>query len=206
MERVSIAMAASALIIAGCGGSDDGSVASSETTVQKSATTTASEVTSSTTPTTIGEPTEDTTPDSSNSDHPRADVSHATVTVGDEVFTFAQVDENGQLDENGDCDPNYLGVQFRAILSRIDDQGATVPMEGMGDLALTQGGTFGFTAAGPQEGIVAILGSWQANTAAGLGSVDSVTLDGNTARGTATFVDESGANPIEGTFELTCVG
>lgn len=144
---------------------------------------------------------------SSDTDHPRADVPHATVTVGDEVFFFAQVDENGNFDDNGDCDPEFFGVQFRAILRRVDEQGENVLMEDTGDLVGYQVVTFGFTDVGPDEWIIAMSGSWQAWSATGNGIVDSVTIDGNKASGTATFVDTEGpGQPTQGTFEVVCVG
>jgi hypothetical protein len=143
----------------------------------------------------------------SDSDHPRADVSHATVTVGDEVFYFAQVDENGNFDDNGDCDPEFLGLQFRAILRRVDEQGKNVLMGDTGDLVGYQGVSVGFTDAGPDEWFIAMTGSWQAWSVAGNGTVDSVTIDGNKASGTATFVDVEGdGQPTGGTFEVVCVG
>jgi hypothetical protein len=198
--------AALALALTACGGSAD------ETTPD-----TASPDVSTTTGGTVDTPTttagsETTTTAASeggssdiSADHPRTDVSHATVVVGDEVFYFAQVDENGALDPNGDCDPEFFGSVFRAILRRVDAQGDNVEMEDTGDLVGFQGATFSFTAQ-LEEGIVAIPGQWQAFPAQGFGSVDSLTIDGDTATGTATFVDtEGGGDTASGEFEVTCV-
>lgn len=212
---VSIAVVLLGLVLGACGGSDE-----SEADAPTSTTQVETDGSESTTSTAIEptDPKDDTTTTTGlsedtgglNSDNPRTDVSHATVVVGDEVFHFAQVNETGQFDENGVCDPAFLGVQFKAILLRIDDQGASVPMENTGDLVMYQGATFAFTDVGPEEWIVAIPDMWQAAIPFGGGSVDSVTIDGNTAKGTATFVnlaeDGPGENATEGSFEVVCVG
>jgi hypothetical protein len=199
----------SVMVLSSCGASGDPAADNTTTTAQDGAA--GSESTPST-PTDDSGTQGDTTTSMAaqgdanglSSDNPRTDVSHATVIVGDELFMFAQVDENGQFDDNGVCDPEFLGIQFKAILHQIDDQGNTVRMEDTGDLVMYQGATLAFTDEGPEQGIVTLNG-WQAAVAFGKGSVDSVTFDGNTARGTASFVDEDGANPTEGSFEVVCV-
>jgi hypothetical protein len=75
----------------------------------------------------------------------------------------------------------------------------------MGDLVAVQSATFSFTERDPHDGIGAVI-PWRANAAGGFGSVDTVTVAGKYASGTATFVDETGESATEGSFEVRCVG
>lgn len=195
-----------AFALVGCS-SDDGT---SPETPQPNETTTSGGATDGSTTTGGSQATTTTADGESNSlgaDHPRTDVSHATVVVGDEVLYYAQVDEEGNLSDTGTCDPEFLGANFRAILRRVDEQGANVVLEDNGEAVGFQGSTFSFTGQ-MEESIIALTPLWQVWESEGFGSVDSLSMDGNTVRGTATFVglgDDGGEATETGEFEVTCV-
>lgn len=128
--------------------------------------------------------------------------STATVSVGDATYAFAVLDEGGR------CDPDYLGGT-RASMTRVDESRNPVASS-------EPGGTDGITmvvapeSVGENLGLIAFHADGVNWSAGGDGnedsSIDSVIKDGNHVEGTATFVSDGAAGPIQGTFEVTCVG
>ncbi|MFZ0626640.1 MAG: hypothetical protein WAN34_09095, partial [Acidimicrobiia bacterium] len=91
----------------------------------------------------------------------------------------------------------------------VDENGAPVAFEE--DPSVTQ--SVDMFLANPGEGVppsailIALEPAWWANPDNVEGSsVDSLTLDGGHAEGTATFMTEAGDGPLQGTFEVNCSG
>ena len=195
--RLRICLLATTLALAACGGSEGGASSTAGPDAPEVSTTVApgSEA---------EEPAETTAPagDSDGGDVREVDVSEATIVLGDETYLYTQ-------EENGTCDPDFAGSFFRAFLTRVDENGD--PMELPGMEGFTQGATFalaldGFGEAEDQTAI-SISGEteWFASPLTNEGSrVDSLTIDGNYAHGTATFVTNDGDGPVSGTFEIIC--
>lgn len=114
--------------------------------------------------------------------------SSGTVTIGDATY-------NVVIGDDGRCDSNYLGG-FQAFMRQIDSAGAlqvggvTISVNEQGDGLI----------AGDLDGV-----QWEAGTAADSGTIDSVDINGDRARGTATFANSDTGEFVEGTFEVTCV-
>lgn len=189
-------LGAFALVLAACGGGGTGdddqaattaAVASPETTVQAPEPTTTTEATQDT-----GDAEEDSTAQPTTSGR-----GSGSITVGGETYLFAVVDDEGS------CDPDLFGVGFSAVLTRVDQDGNPIEMQDR------PGSTEGVTVALPFEADTGgVIGGNFAGTAwsAGLdeeSSIDSASIDGPRAEGTATFVTGDG-EVVQGTFEVTC--
>ncbi|MEZ4503095.1 MAG: hypothetical protein R3C39_10760 [Dehalococcoidia bacterium] len=123
----------------------------------------------------------------------------ARVVIDGQTYLFA-------LDEGGSCNPDFFGG-FRAILTRVDESGAPVPM------AELPGGTQGITISlGPEGGGEAsILANLDTGWQAGLdpeteATVESYSIDGNRAEGTATLAGGEGTDTVSASFEVQCSG
>lgn len=157
-------------------------------------------------------------------DTPSAPV--ATVSIGDETFTFSH--EGFAASSN--CRPDDNGT-FHALLLLVDENGDLTVRSDL-DLTLLHEGTV--PDANTKNSVRVRLGhlddgsldyspGWFADAASteqfgyppGASQVDSFVIDGNTATGTATFVDgESDAafargevdsvESVQGTFTVTC--
>lgn len=193
--RVASILCALTLLIAACGDEDgDGDAGPAPASGEDTA-----DGTTATPSESEAEPEESTEADQETSgSSPDAGESTAVLTVGDETFMFAVVDDGGS------CTPDFLGGH-RAILTRVDENGEPVEipdLEGFtevvdivvsedGEIEGVIGGNFGGTA-------------WSAGEDGNEeSSIDSVSIDGVRAEGTATFVNEEG-DIAEGTFEVTC--
>ena len=189
------------LVVAACGGSDDtaaddgGTVdGGADTTV----TTTAGDDTAATTTTTAD------TGGSDDGGSTGGDFSTAVVTIGGDTYEFRASDFPAEV-----CNTNFFGgVQI--VLAMADDSGTM----------LTDGGktsVLGIVLLPPDTsedapmvefGIGATDVEWIANAdslAVSGSSVNDWSVDGDTVRGTATFVSDVGDGPTDGTFEATCV-
>lgn len=179
------------LLLAACGGDDGG-------TADLATTTRADPATEPTVAENEPEEITQTTEESSESGL-QATETMAVVTIGGETFNFAIVDDGGS------CNPDLFGV-YRALLTRVDDDGEPVEWPDQ------PGFTEGIDIVVPHEGEaqMVILGyfdgmEWSAGEDGNdESSIDSATVDGTRAEGTATFVNESGET-AEGTFEVVCV-
>jgi len=195
--RLRICLLATALALAACGGSEEGTSSTAEPGAPEASTTVASGDDSQ-------EQVETTAPggDSDGGDAREVDVSEATIVLGGDTYLYRQ-------DENGTCDPDFAGSFLRAFLTRVDENGDPMEMPGME--GFTQGATFalaleGFGEAEDQTAI-SISGEteWFASPLTHEGSrVDSVTIEGNYAHGTATFLSNDGDGPVSGTYEVIC--
>lgn len=177
------------LACAACGGGDAGEAPGT--------TAAAGEAATSTEPSAESTPPETTTPETTaatESQRQDPERSGAVITVGGETFTYAVVDDGGS------CNPDFFGG-FRAILTRIDENGDPVPNEEAGE-GFTEGVTISVT-----EALEGVIGGprWTAGQDGNeTTSIDSVEIDGNRASGAATFAvgtDET----AEGSFEVVCV-
>ncbi len=121
------------------------------------------------------------------------------VTIGGETYNYT-------LSETGTCDADFFGT-FRAFLRRVDSDG---------EFVRTADGFFeGMTISlnkemdgGPESGILALTmePEWVADPTIRDGTgLDSYTIDGNVASGTATFGTPDGET-AEGTFAVRCEG
>lgn len=119
------------------------------------------------------------------------------VTIGGETYNYT-------LSETGTCDADFFGT-FRAFLRRVDSDG---------EFVRTADGFFeGMTISlnkemdgGPESGILALTmePEWVADPTIREGTgLDSYTIDGNVASGTATFGTPDGET-AEGTFAVWC--
>ena len=202
--RLRICLLATAVALAACGGSDDGAAPAAGPDAPEVPTTVASGSGEE-------EPTETSAPagDSESGGAPAVDGDQGTITVGGETFLFGE--------GNGICTPDWQGqgMWFRADLGRVDEDGDPIEVPGMPDSINPAYFVFdheGSRDAEDQTGIYffGVVGSsgdteWGASHLAENGSgVDSVTLDGNRAHGTATFVSSDGDGPVSGTFEVIC--
>lgn len=176
------------LAFAACGGGAAGESPGTTATTGEAAT--------STEPSAQSTPPDTTTPETTpapQSQSPDPERSGAVITVDGETFTYAVVDDGGS------CNPDFFGA-FRAILTRIDENGDPVPLDGAGE-GLTEGVTISVS-----ETLEGVIGGprWSAgNDGDETTSIDWVEIDGNHASGTATFAvgtDETAA----GSFEVVC--
>lgn len=148
----------------------------------------------------------------------------ATVTIGDETFTFSH-------DVVTNCRANVNGA-FQALLLLVDENGDFTVRSDL-DLTLLHEGTVPDSRTSDkvevrlghldEDSSLNYTPGWSANEAsaeqfgypAGASQVDSYVIDGETASGTATFVDAESSSAfargdtdtvesIEGTFTVTC--
>jgi hypothetical protein len=202
--RLRICLLATVLALAACGGAEEGTASTAGPGASEESTTVASDDGS-------GEPAETTAPASNSyaGGTPEVNVDEATIVVGGETFWFTQ----GPSDI---CTPDWQGqgMWFRADLRRVDENGDPIEVPGMEGINPAY---FVFDhegSGGPEDqtGIYFFGGvdssgdaEWGASHLSENGSdVDSVTLDGNRAYGTATFVSSDGDGPVSGTFEVIC--
>lgn len=143
-------------------------------------------------------------------------VNTGTVTIGDTTWEFDATP--GTLKQ---CDPDFFGA-FWVIGESPDGDGVTILLPPSDDpnfedppsvrVGVNDGGP-DFTA----DPSILETGNYDTVISEGDSQVDSFTVDGNTASGTATFVDEQaifaalgGAaddpEPVRGSFEVTCAG
>ena len=196
--RLRTLLLATALALAACGGSDEGASPTAGPDAPEVSTTVAPGSGDGS-----QEPTDATAAGNAESGDARGvDVSEATIIVGDETFLYRQ-------GENGTCDPDFAGSFIRAFLTRVDENGE--PMEVPGMEGFTQGATFALAIEGfgeaedPTAITISSETEWFASPLTHEGSrVDSLTIDGNYAHGTATFVSSNGDGPVSGTFEIIC--
>lgn len=187
-----------AVALAGCGGSDTGDTdvpADNPTTTAPSEaqTTTAPEPAPTTTPTTTPPPEDD--------PGPAADESTATVSIGDETYTFGAT---GFITER--CDPDFFGGA-QIILQLLDESGEpTMVNESMVFLGVV------LIPDDPSSTMVEVPTyqddrEWIANSesleVSGT-AVDDWSIEGNRVQGTATFASTTGEGPVQGTFEVVC--
>lgn len=197
-----------ALLIAACG--DDADDDASDTGGEQSETT-PDESTEPSADDDADPPAEDTESGGSEG----SGTSTATVTLGDETYNFTT--EGAVVAQ---CLGDFFGV-FSAQL--VLDDGSGTPGDGRVSIVALHEGTDPETV-GEVNSVEIDVGdeTWVADEASeifaglvepGMSQVDSVEVDGNTARGTATFVRQgsvfgAGDGEIEtmtGTFEATCV-
>ena len=185
--RLVIAVGA-ALVVSGCGGSDDD--ASTEDPATNAA----------------PEPADD---GAEPAAEPAASggLNRATITVGDQTYDFEWETSSIQL-----CDPDFFGgfVAIAATTTDADSFDVELAEEGTPGfedraprIEVSDAETGVNWTADPQETLGTTFESWPAQ-------VDSFELDGNRASGTATFVGETAFDEepvgVPGTFEVTCSG
>lgn len=191
--RIVLTVGAAALIVSGCGGSDDD--ASTEEPPADAASDPADV-----------EPEQGAEP----ADEPEGasgGLNRATITVGDQTYEFEWETSSIQL-----CNPDFFGgfVAIAATTSAADSFDAEFAEEGTPGfedraprIEVSEADNGAHWTADPQETIAATYDSWPAK-------VDSFELDGNRASGTATFVGETAFDEepvgVPGTFDITCAG
>ncbi len=179
-----VAMFVLVVLLTACGGAGDGGPV-----------TTSSAAPTETSPPDAGvDPTTETTV---GDDAAMSGENEAVVTVGDQSYAFAVVDDGGS------CNPDFFG-NYRAILTRVDDAGEPIEMEG--ETGITEGITISLAHDGSAAFVMGNFGGmvWTAGDADDVDSaIDSFSLDGGSAEGVLTFVNEDG-EAVEGTFEVVC--
>lgn len=216
MKRFSMAGASVlALMLAACGGGSDSPVVTDRPTQ----TSTGGAQEESTEPPAAGATTTIGTSDDSSQDAGPPDVAGigaGSVTLEGETYLFADAGQPGLQ-----CRANYLGIYF-VVLRQVDEAGNEVPQGAVFDLTLLHEGTDPAVVDQlPTAGlsIQAKDESWIADEAfdddlpeveSGSSQVDDYTIDGNTASGTATFIERysyaTAPRVAQGTFEVTCNG
>jgi hypothetical protein len=156
----------------------------------------------------------------STDDSTNGDAHRASATIDGVTYTFGDTDFPAQQ-----CSPDFFGVFF-AVLYMVDDQGNPNIEGGNINLALLhedadpaeldQWPEVNVSIQDPDlEWIAAERGSEGISIEPGISQVDSYTIDGNTASGTASFYERNsywavaGGQAEElvtatGTFEVTC--
>jgi hypothetical protein len=149
-------------------------------------------------------------------------IGRGSVTINGETYYFGETSFPALQ-----CNPNLFGVFF-VVLQMVDEQGNEIPGGGGLQLVLLQEGSDPEELDQRNEARVAIEAldqEWIADEEdiaersleAGTSQVDSYTIDGSRATGTATFYEENSywasvgdasnaVNVTEGTFEVTCAG
>lgn len=202
-----------ALVLTACGGSDEvgGTVdgATSEPAAGESAPSTSTADASAVTPAADSSDEEDPSP-------AKRGANTGVVTIGDTSYEFDATPATIT-----DCEPDFFGA-FRVIGETPGGGTVTILLPPEGDPNFDDPPSVrvkdieigaDFTA----DPSIVENGSYGDVISEGDTQVDSFTVDGNTASGTATFVDEQqifaalgGAaddpEPVQGTFEVTCVG
>lgn len=194
--RIVIAVGA-ALIVSGCGGSDDDASDDDASTEEPAADAAPEPADNGAEP--AAEPAEE--PAASGG------LNRATITVGDETYEFEWETTSIQL-----CDPDFFGgfVAIAATTTDSDSFDAEFAEEGTPGfedraprIEVSDADTGVHWTADPQETMGTMFESWPAK-------VDSFQLDGNRASGTATFVGETAFDEepvgVPGTFDITCAG
>ena len=186
-------------VLAGCGGTDT-SEDVTEDTGDVAATTTAPAAV-----TTAGatEPTDTPTTAPPAQEEPAAsvDVSTATVTVGDETYTFGAT---GFITER--CNPSFFGgAQVILQLLDVTEEPLTVGDQMVFlDIALIPNDpsstAVNVPTPEPDREWIADSDSLQVSGT----SVDDWSIEGNAIRGSATFASTAGEGPVPGTFEVVC--
>ncbi|MGA9594509.1 MAG: hypothetical protein WBV06_00010 [Acidimicrobiia bacterium] len=197
--RWALALAMAFLLLTACTGSGDTGPGSTDANADD--TTTSSPASGSSVANDGDSATTASTVDESKHSGGEVGTNRATVTLDGDTYLF-------QLDEGGTCDPDWLGTGgLRALLTMVDENGDSVAFEE--DSSITQG--VDMFLADPGEGVplseisIFLEPAWWANPDAVEGSsVDSLTLDGGHAEGTAIFMTETGEGPVPGTFEVNC--
>lgn len=189
-------LSVAALLVGACGGGDSSAGPDSTTSGGDGTTTeatTAETAPEGTTPDESTEPSEV----SNDSGFERAETM-AVLTLGGDTYTFAIVDDGGS------CNPDLFGI-YRALLTRIDENGEPVEMPDLE--GFTEG--IDIVLANQGEAQTVIFGNfggmaWSAGEDGNEeSSIDSSSVDGPRAEGTATFINESGET-VEGSFEVMC--
>jgi hypothetical protein len=117
----------------------------------------------------------------------------ATLTLDGTTYEFREF-------ENGSCNPDLFGG-FSAILGRIGPDGERLTDEthGVGQGMSVQIGPGMADDGGDTGSVGALLDiAWNAD------DIDTFTIEGNRATGTATFMSETGEGPVPGVFEVIC--
>lgn len=139
----------------------------------------------------------------------------ATVTIGDTTWEF-DADPEGTIT---DCDPDFFGA-FWVIGEAEDGSGLNLLLPPEGDPNFEDPPNVRVTDQSSEADWTAdetLIETYPDALAEGDSQVDSYTVDGNTASGTATFVDENqifavlggsldAVEPVTGTFEVSCSG
>ena len=228
MRRWIAVVAALLLVVSACGGSDEAAVAG-RCELGGGSTTTDGGIPAAGGGDQPGDDSasEDTPSDdgASGDDQGAASVSgigQASVTINGETYYFGETSFPALQ-----CKPNLFGVFF-VVLQMVDEQGNEIPGGGGLQLVLLQEGS------DPEEldqrnearvTIEALDQEWIADEEdiaersleAGTSQVDSYTIDGSRATGTATFYEENSywasvgdaanvVEVVEGSFEVTCAG
>lgn len=122
--------------------------------------------------------------------------SRATVTVGDESYEFAVVDDEGSCAVAGG---------FSATFYLVDGQGQPVAGEDEAIAGILPEARMSLSSEelGGAPGSVIVLSAGE-GWVAEAGGVESLTIDGNHAEGTATFTSMESGELVSGTFEATC--
>lgn len=211
MKRGIVLLVTLAVVAAACGGSDDAEGSGPEPDVTASQP--ESDATSGGDDTSTGTSEADEESDEETSDSEGSGPSTATVTFGDETYSFST---EGAL--VAQCQTDLFGI-FSAQLPMVDDSGNQA--EGFVSIVALLEGTDPAVVEQVNAVEVDIADEkWVADESseyygqvegfeAGMSQVDSVDVDGRTVRGSATFVRLNSlfAGEIEtmtGTFEATC--
>ena len=190
-----IIMVTLAVVLAGCGGSEttDTGAAAPTTTTSTEVVTTAAEPEREQTTTTAAPAAEEPTES--------VEASTATVTVGDESYTFGAT---GFITER--CNPDFFGGA-QVILQLLDVGGEPLTVgEQMVflDLALIPNDpsstAVNVPTPEPDREWIADSESLQVDGT----SVDDWSIDGPAIVGSATFASTAGEGPVPGTFEVVC--
>lgn len=213
MKRNAVLVAALALLVAACGGSglgaDENNGGEVTTTEAPDATTVESDDTD--TPATTMPP-----PDDDSGGESPGEANVAIVTIGNTTWEFDANPEGPIID----CNPDFFGAFWVVGETADGDSLNLLPTEGDANFEDP-----------PSVRVVdrAIEADWTADEtlidtanysdvlAEGDSQVDSFTVDGNTASGTATFVDENqifavlggsadAVEPVSGSFDVSCGG
>lgn len=221
MQRLILAIVVMLVALTACGGGGDSSEAGDPEASTTAAAADPEVTTSDTAPAAGDEEPGNEAADDSDSDSVSG-IGEATLTINGETYFFGETSFPALR-----CDPNMFGVFF-VVLPMVDEQGNAVPSGGGLELVLLQEGT------DPEEldqrnevrlDLDSLDQEWIADEEdiaerdlePGTSQVDSYTIDGNRASGTATFYEENSywasvgdpANEVataQGTFEVTCAG
>lgn len=218
-------LAVLSVVLAACGGSGDAGDAEDVTTTAAGPSDGGDEETPATTAAAdepgdaSGDEDGDEPADGGSASTPVDGLGTATVTIDGEAYVFGDAGIASQ------CMPDSFGV-FMVALYLVGDDGAPDLGAGSLSLFLLQEGSDPEELDQRPEAIVTLGGTSQSWVASerkaeefelepGISQIDSYTIDGNTATGTATFFEENsyfafaggGADEIQtatGTFEVTC--
>ena len=216
MKRLASLLAAGALILTACGGSDpavsEGDPGEDTTTV---AVDTTAQDDGGAGQSTVTTATSTTGSDSTGESTGGGNV--ATVTIGDQTFEF-DANPEGPIT---DCNPDFFGA-FWVVGGDPDGNSLNLLLPAEGDANFDDPPSVRVVDRGTGADWTADVslletGNYEDVLDAGDSQVDSYTVEGNTASGTATFVDENqifavlggtadSVEPVTGAFEVTCAG